>query len=109
MDGEVLGTPAYMSPEQILGNKLDSRSDIYCLGVLMYHTISGKLPILGNNSAETMSMHVTDLPKDLAEACPGVKVPHRLSRTIMKTLKKHPQDRHQTMRELLIELENYRD
>ncbi len=109
MDGEVLGTPAYMSPEQILGNKLDARSDIYCLGVLMYHTISGKLPILGTNSAETMSMHVTDLPQDLAEACPGVKVPHRLSRTIMKTLKKHAQDRHQTMRELLIELENYSD
>ncbi|MFA6208274.1 MAG: serine/threonine-protein kinase [Candidatus Obscuribacterales bacterium] len=108
MDGEVLGTPAYMSPEQILGNKLDARSDIYCLGVLMYHTISGSLPILGINAAETMSLHVTDMPKDLAEACTSMKVPHRLSRTIMKTLKKHPQDRHQTMRELLIELENYR-
>ncbi len=107
MDGEVLGTPAYMSPEQILDGKLDSRSDIYCLGVLMYNTISGQLPILGNTASDTMSKHITDIPPDLAESCPGVKVPHKLSRTIMKALKKHPQDRHQTMRELLIELENY--
>lgn len=111
MDGQVLGTPAYMSPEQIMGNKLDARSDIYCLGVLMYNTVSGKLPILGHSAAETMSRHITDLPADIGEICKSMNVdlPHRLGRTIMKALKKHEQDRHQTMRELLIELENYRD
>jgi serine/threonine protein kinase len=109
MDGQVLGTPAYMSPEQVLGNKLDARSDVYCLGVMMYHTLSGKLPILGATSAETMSRHITDPPPEFVDACPGIKIPGRLQRTVMKALKKHPQDRHQTMRELIIELENYRD
>lgn len=109
MEGQVLGTPAYMSPEQIMGGRLDARSDIYCMGVLMYNLISGKLPILGKDSAETMSKHITDLPIELADACPEIKIPFRLQRAIMKTLKKHPQDRHQSMRELLVELENYKD
>lgn len=109
LDGQVLGTPAYMSPEQVMGDRLDPRSDIYCMGVLMYHTITGKLPILGTTSADTMSRHITDLPKDFAEICPGLKIPHRLQRTILKALKKHPQDRHQSMKELVLELENYRD
>jgi serine/threonine protein kinase len=109
MDGQVLGTPAYMSPEQIMGGRLDARSDIYCMGVLMYNLISGKLPILGKDSTETMSKHITDLPTELADACPEIKIPFRLQRAIMKTLKKHPQDRHQSMRELLVELENYKD
>lgn len=108
-DGQVLGTPAYMSPEQIMGGRLDARSDIYCMGVLMYNLISGKLPILGRDSAETMSKHITDLPIELADACPEIKIPFRLQRAIMKTLKKHPQDRHQSMKELLVELENYKD
>lgn len=109
MEGQVLGTPAYMSPEQIMGGRLDARSDIYCMGVLMYNLISGKLPILGKDSAETMSKHITELPVELADACPEIKIPFRLQRAIMKTLKKHPQDRHQSMRELLVELENYKD
>lgn len=109
LDGQVLGTPAYMSPEQVMGDRLDNRSDIYCFGVLMYNTITGQLPIAGKNSAEVMSRHITDLPLEFADTCPGLKLPFKLQKTIMKTLKKHPQDRHQTMRELSIELENFRD
>jgi len=109
MDGQVLGTPAYMSPEQVMGDRLDPRSDIYCMGVLMYHTITGKLPILGSTSADTMARHITDQPPDFGVVCPSVKIPFKLQRTILKALKKHPQDRHQSMKELFIELENYRD
>lgn len=109
MEGQVLGTPAYMSPEQVMGDKLDARSDIYCMGVLMYNVITGKLPIVGSTSTDTMSRHITDQPIEFHIACPELKIPFRLQRTIMKALKKHPQDRHQTMKELYIELENYQD
>lgn len=109
LDGQVLGTPAFMSPEQVLGDRLDASSDIYCFGVLMYNTLTGKYPIIGPTSAETMSRHITDPPLDFCESSPEIAIPFKLQRTIMKTLKKHPQDRPQTMRELLIELENFRD
>gem|GEM_PF-5293626 len=75
----------------------------------MYNTLTGKYPIIGPTSAETMSRHITDPPLDFCESSPEIAIPFKLQRTIMKTLKKHPQDRPQTMRELLIELENFRD
>jgi serine/threonine-protein kinase len=109
MDGQVLGTPAYMSPEQVMGDRLDPRSDVYCMGVLMYHSVSGRLPILGTTSADTMSRHISDKPKEFQEICPNIPIPFKLERTIFKALKKHPQDRHQSMKELFIELENYKD
>lgn len=105
MDGTVVGTPAFMSPEQILGQDLDQRSDIYAFGVFMYTVVTGVLPIRGKDSVDTMKKHVTDEPLEFSRACPGVRIPLSLQIVLRKTLKKVPAERHQTMDELLKELE----
>jgi serine/threonine-protein kinase len=105
MDGTVVGTPAFMSPEQILGQDLDQRSDIYAFGVFMYTVVTGVLPIRGKDSVDTMKKHVTDEPLEFSRACPGVRIPLSLQIVLRKTLKKVPAERHQNMAELLKELE----
>ncbi len=105
MDGTVVGTPAFMSPEQILGQDLDQRSDIYAFGVFMYTIVTGVLPIRGKDSVDTMKKHVTDEPLEFSRACPGVRVPLSLQIVLRKTLKKTPAERHQNMDELMKELE----
>lgn len=105
MDGTVVGTPAFMSPEQILGQELDQRSDIYAFGVFMYTAVTGVLPIRGKDSVDTMKKHVTDQPLEFSRACPGIRIPLSLQIVLRKTLKKAPAERHQTMQELMKELE----
>ncbi len=105
MDGTVVGTPAFMSPEQILGHKLDARSDIYAFGVFMYTVITGVLPIRGKDSVDTMKKHVTDQPLEFSRACPGVRIPLSLQIVLRKSLNKNPIERHQNMDELYKELE----
>lgn len=56
--GEVMGSPVYMSPEQCFGGQLDARSDIYSLAVVIYESLTGKLPLLGNNVAETIARQI---------------------------------------------------
>jgi|AGTN01.3.fsa_nt_gi Serine/threonine protein kinase len=104
MDGTVVGTPAYMSPEQILGHKLDERSDVYAFGVLMYTVITGVLPIKGENSVETMTMHVNAPPLEFAQACPGIRIPPALQFILKTTLKKRPEERQRSMDQLYCEL-----
>ncbi|MBK9142065.1 MAG: serine/threonine protein kinase [Candidatus Melainabacteria bacterium] len=104
MEGTVVGTPAYMSPEQVMGKKLDNRSDIYAFGVLMYVVLTSKLPISGGDAIETMTKQVTDNPIDIGRACPGIKIPKGLEMIINKALSKSPQDRQKSMRELYQQL-----
>ncbi len=65
--GMVVGTPEYMSPEQLAGDKLDSRSDIYSLGLVAFNMLTGKLPFPSETAQESMIMRLTDKPKRLAE------------------------------------------
>ncbi len=104
VDGTVVGTPAYMSPEQILGNKLDVRSDIYSMGILMFRVLTGTLPIRGKNSVETMTNHVSCPPLTLLQACPGIAFPHSLNAILMTALRKNPEERQKTMDQLYCEL-----
>lgn len=103
MEGQVLGTPAYMSPEQIMGNKLDQRSDIYSMGVLMFHALTGMLPIYGTNEVDTMQRHLTAPPADF----PDSAIPQGLQLVVRKALKKFPEERQQSMLALMKELEWY--
>ena len=101
-DGEVLGTPHYMSPEQCEGENVDHRTDIYALGVLLYEMLTGHVP----HDADTMMGILT---KQMYEEPipPKVRVPHvssELEQVILRCLDKKPEQRYQTMRELEADL-----
>jgi serine/threonine protein kinase len=103
--GEVWGSPIYMSPEQCTGAQLDVRSDIYSIGICMYEALTGKVPYLGKNYVETMSLQIMAEPKRFADLCPEKNIPSSLERVVRKTLEKEPDHRYQTMAELRADLE----
>jgi len=92
--GEILGTPSYMSPEQVLGQPVDGRSDLYSLGVILYELSTGVRPFRGNNMAATFRAITQDAPVEPAKKDPTVSP--ALSELIMKSLKKLPDQRFQT-------------
>jgi serine/threonine protein kinase len=98
--GEVFGSPIYMSPEQCLGKDIDARSDIYALGCLMYETLSGEPPFLGNGFLETMNMHVGDKAKPLTEVVPDANLPVELVDVINRCMEKDPDARFQNVGEV---------
>lgn len=104
--GEICGSPYYMSPEQSLGQKIDARSDIYSLGCLMYETLSGIVPLKGENAMQTLMKHVHDDPKPFAEVNAAAHVPHKLETVVFKAMSKNAADRQQSAAELLNELQN---
>jgi len=93
--GIVLGTPEFMSPEQIRGKPLDARSDIFALGVLGFELLTGRLPFEGNTAQETMLAHLTGQPTRLRQANP--KLTAALERVIAQSIAHKPQDRFQSM------------
>jgi tetratricopeptide (TPR) repeat protein/tRNA A-37 threonylcarbamoyl transferase component Bud32 len=95
--GVAVGTPAYMSPEQAAGEEVDSRSDIYALGVVAYEMLSGHPPFTGTNRV-VVSRHIAERPVPIDKARPDA--PRPLAAAIMKALEKHPNDRWQTGEEL---------
>ncbi|HXG63797.1 MAG TPA: serine/threonine-protein kinase, partial [Blastocatellia bacterium] len=101
--GAPLGTPSYMSPEQARGERVDHRSDIYSLGVVMYEMASGILPFKGNSHVETMHAVMHDTPKPLREL--NDKLPAELIAIIDKALQKKPPDRYQTMQPMIEDLQ----
>lgn len=104
--GNVLGTPLYMSPEQVLGNKLDGRSDIYSLGCVLYQTLCGRPAIPGTNAMETMKNHLSFTPVHINELMP-VKAPERLNEIVQKSMAKKPEDRFESMAEFAETLRRY--
>lgn len=103
--GEVCGSPVYMSPEQCMGQKLDPRSDIYSMGVVMYETLTGRLPLLGKTMVDTMQKHTIEQPPPFGDVRPDLYIPERLEAVVFKALKKDPGERQQSMAELERELE----
>jgi tetratricopeptide (TPR) repeat protein/predicted Ser/Thr protein kinase len=104
--GSRLGTPAYMSPEQILGGALDSRSDIFSLGVMLHELAAGAHPFLKDDPSDTMAAILRDPPR------PGprdVETVGGLSAVINRMLSKACAGRHQTMQEVLTDLEGLRE
>ena len=91
--GEILGTPAYMSPEQIAGRRVDQRSDIYALACMMYECASGKRPFEALNSFEVMVKHCQELPKSVAPQLAEKKFPSKLDSFILRCLSKEPAER----------------
>jgi len=100
--GMTMGTPLYMGPEQIEGKPLDSRADIYALGVTCYHLLAGKPPYEGETPLSVAVQHLNS-PVPLLEQ-QRADVPPRLSQIIAKMMAKRPADRYQSARELLRDL-----
>ncbi len=95
----VMGTPSYASPEQLqLGNQIDSRSDIYSLGVILYRCLSGRLPFRGASVNELIQMQLTATPTPLGELRP--ETPVDIERLVSRMLAKDPADRPQSAREV---------
>ncbi len=96
--GVVMGTPAYMSPEQVAGRVLDHRSDIFSLGVILYEMASGRRPFEGASSAELASAILRDTPRPLSKF--RADLPEELGLLIQRCLKKDPQDRFPSARDV---------
>ncbi len=104
--GQVMGTPNYMSPEQVKGKELDGRSDLFSFGVVLYEMVTGEKPFVGQNITTIIYkiVHETPVPpRDL-----DVTVHPGLSLVVSKTLAKNPEDRYQSGAELAKDLENYK-
>lgn len=94
--GMVIGTPAYISPEQAQGHQLDSRTDIYSLGIVLYEMITGELPFNADDITALLLQHVQQqppLPSSVVD-----EIPTGLEAVILKTLEKNPNRRFQTMK-----------
>jgi len=92
--GLVVGTPEYMSPEQLAGDKLDGRSDIYSLALVAFNTLTGTLPFPANTAQEAMIMRLTDRPRTLAEMAPEKSWPEALQATMDKALARDAAERY---------------
>ena len=95
--GIVLGTPEFMSPEQIRGKPVDQRSDVYSLGVLAFEMLTAELPFDGANAQETMLNHLTGRPRRLKAL--RKSAPDLLDQALDRAMKIDPADRFQTMAE----------
>jgi hypothetical protein len=102
-----MGTLAYASPEQMEGHDLDSRSDIYSLGVMMFQMLTGHLPLRASSHTfgGWYKAHQTQMPKRMAEVASHIKVPKLLEDLVMGCMAKVPQDRPQSTQEILQILE----
>ena len=89
--GAVLGTPEYIAPEQVLGETVDGRADLYAVGVLLYEMLSGRRPLEGASVGELLSAHILREPTPLSVAAPHV--PPLLSEAVMRALAKRRDDR----------------
>jgi predicted Ser/Thr protein kinase len=94
--GMVVGTPEYMSPEQLSGDKLDGRSDIYSLGLVAFNMLTGALPFVGDSQQETMIMRLTDKPKHLGDLKPEVSWPEDVQAVMDRVLARTKDERYQS-------------
>jgi len=94
LSGHVMGTPAYMSPEQCIGEEVDARADLYSVGILAYQILTGTTPFHGDTRAEVMRAQVYDEPASLASVDADLKLGDHVERVVEKALRKKPSDRY---------------
>ena len=102
--GTWLGSPRYMAPEQIRCQAVDPRTDIYSLGVILFHMLAGRPPFIGANSMEVLEQHLRDKPPTLSDVLGGNDYAPELEVIIERCLKKEPAQRYQSMDELIGDL-----
>ncbi len=104
--GAFVGTPRYMSPEQVEGKTVDSRSDLYSLGLVLYEMVAGEVPFSGDSTWQVMYQRVKDAPKDVKVANPDV--PDNIARIIMHCLEREPAERYQSAKEIITDIDAHR-
>jgi non-specific serine/threonine protein kinase len=105
-DGTILGTAPYMSPEQAKGLAVDSRTDIFSLGIIFHEILSGRRPFQGDTPIELVSAILRDTPESVCEL--SRELPPRLGRIVHRCLEKTPDIRYQTARDLHSDLKDLR-
>ncbi|MBI1271878.1 protein kinase [bacterium] len=103
--GTVFGSPLYMSPEQVSGETVDFRSDIYSLSCLLYQTLTGTPIYDADDAMDCMYHHVNDDPEPFNHRCPTADIPDELQELVFKGLAKSPENRIQSMEEYRVRLE----
>jgi serine/threonine protein kinase len=101
----VLGTPAYMSPEQTKGSNVDARTDIYAVAVILYEAVCGAPPFFDESVLRMMEMHREEMVVPPSKRVAGIAIPEKLESIIMKGLSKMPENRFQDMGEMMGALE----
>lgn len=96
--GLIVGTPLYMAPEQCVGGETDARTDIYSLGASYYFLVTGRPPLIGDNSFEILEKQITEMPMPPDHYVADIPAP--VCESIMKMLAKNPQDRYGSCREV---------
>ncbi|UCE15559.1 MAG: tetratricopeptide repeat protein [Candidatus Bathyarchaeota archaeon] len=96
--GMIVGTPAYLPPEQALGKDSDQRSDLYSLGATLYHMATGRPPFPGDDPVKVIFSHINDIPMKPGRINPDIDA--ELERVILKLLKKDPDERYQSAEKL---------
>ena len=105
--GTVAGTPAYMSPEQATGGKVNARSDVFSFGALLYEMVTGRRPFGGGSTAEMLAALLKEQPQPPSEIV--ADVPKELERIILRCLRKEPERRFQHMTDLKVELQELKE
>jgi WD40 repeat protein/predicted Ser/Thr protein kinase len=105
MDGAVMGTPAYMPPEQALGRPVDRRADVYAIGAMLYHALSGGPPYAAASSQETLTQVLAGEPLPLVRREPGL--PAELLAIVGKAMARLPEDRYPDARGLADDLRRF--
>jgi eukaryotic-like serine/threonine-protein kinase len=105
--GTVMGTAQYMSPEQARGLKVDGRTDVFSLGVVLYEIVTGRTPFEGATAADLIISIVEKEPAPLSRYSPGI--PAELQRIVTKALRKDRETRYQTVKDLLLDLKSLRE
>jgi len=103
--GVVMGTPAYMAPEQASGQEADVRSDVYSCGVVLYQMLTGRPTFEGESAHDVIVMHLSAQPQGLREVATGAWIPDAVENVVLRALAKRPAERFQSVRELRQALE----
>jgi serine/threonine protein kinase len=102
--GIVLGTPEFMSPEQLRGKPLDPRTDVYSLGLMTYEMLTGELPFIGRTQQEIMIARLRSEPTRIRAARPDLDVPAAVEKVLLKSMEREPADRYQSAPEFAVAL-----
>ena len=95
-----VGTPGYISPEQVRGDGMDPRSDLYTVGVILYELMTGRLPFVGSETMDVLLAHATENPPSFTDIGLDQEIPKKVEEVVLKCLAKNPEERPQSALEL---------